>query len=163
MSKQTNEIEVKVTGEGQAKSKLGSLGNFIKSKLVLTFGDLTRIIGNSIKAIGDFVNAGLKLKKLETSFIIVPDEVEFNTDNGGLIMNVPRTITTQESGIVKVGVRIKISVNGSTIPLITESDFDNGTYYIMMNVGSAALPYEPYNVVDWYANNGHGYTSGAWD
>lgn len=24
------------------------------------------------------------------------------------------------------------------------------------------LPYEPYNVVDWYTNNGHGYSSGAW-
>lgn len=33
---------------------------------------------------------------------------------------------------------------------------------VMLNIGSIALPYEPYNVVDWYTNNGHGYSSGAW-
>ena len=33
---------------------------------------------------------------------------------------------------------------------------------VMLNAGSIALPYEPYNIVDWYTNNGHGYTSGAW-
>lgn len=33
---------------------------------------------------------------------------------------------------------------------------------IMLNTGSIALPYEPYNVVDWYTNTGHGYSSGAW-
>lgn len=33
---------------------------------------------------------------------------------------------------------------------------------IMVNVGNSALPYEPYNVVDWYTNTGHSYSSGAW-
>ena len=33
---------------------------------------------------------------------------------------------------------------------------------IMLNTGSIALPFEPYNVVDWYTNHGHGYSSGAW-
>lgn len=33
---------------------------------------------------------------------------------------------------------------------------------LMLNLGSTALPYEPYNVVDWYTNTGHGYSSGAW-
>ena len=33
---------------------------------------------------------------------------------------------------------------------------------LMINAGSTALPYEPYNVVDWYTNNGHDYSSGAW-
>lgn len=33
----------------------------------------------------------------------------------------------------------------------------------MLNEGNTALPYEPYNVVDWYINNGHKRTSGAWD
>lgn len=28
--------------------------------------------------------------------------------------------------------------------------------------GQTPKPYEPYNVVDWYINNGHGYYSGAW-
>lgn len=31
-----------------------------------------------------------------------------------------------------------------------------------VNGGSLPIPYEPYNVVDWYANIGHGYSSGAW-
>lgn len=30
------------------------------------------------------------------------------------------------------------------------------------NVGETAFPYEPYNIVDWYTNTGHGYSSGAW-
>lgn len=33
----------------------------------------------------------------------------------------------------------------------------------MVNDGDTDLPFEPYNVVDWYTNTGHGYSSGAWD
>lgn len=33
---------------------------------------------------------------------------------------------------------------------------------LRFNHGSVTLPYEPYNVVDWYTNNGHNYSSGAW-
>ena len=33
---------------------------------------------------------------------------------------------------------------------------------IMINNGRTALPFEPYDVVDWYTNSGHGYSSGAW-
>lgn len=44
----------------------------------------------------------------------------------------------------------------------TSSSFDMWFNNLMLNFGSTALPYEPYNVVDWYANNGHNYTSGAW-
>ena len=33
---------------------------------------------------------------------------------------------------------------------------------MMLVQGNIALPYEPYNVVDWYTNNGHDYSSGAW-
>jgi hypothetical protein len=43
MGKQTAEIDVKVTGDGKAKSKLGSLGNFIKKRLVISLSDLARI------------------------------------------------------------------------------------------------------------------------
>ena len=43
MVKKTVEIETRVTGDSQAKSKLGSLGSFIKSKLVITLGDIVRI------------------------------------------------------------------------------------------------------------------------
>lgn len=68
MSKQTNEIEVKVTGEGQAKSKLGSLASFIKSKLVITFGDVQRMVVGATKALIDFAEEGVKLIKVSKSF-----------------------------------------------------------------------------------------------
>lgn len=33
---------------------------------------------------------------------------------------------------------------------------------IMVVFGINTVPFEPYNVVDWYTNTGHGYSSGAW-
>ena len=33
---------------------------------------------------------------------------------------------------------------------------------IMLNTGETALSFEPFNVVDWYTNHGHNYSSGAW-
>lgn len=62
MVKKTVEIETKVTGEGQAKSKLGSLGDFIKKRLVVTLGDLTNI-GRSV--IGFFVEASKSAQEQE--------------------------------------------------------------------------------------------------
>jgi hypothetical protein len=47
MVKKTVEIETRVTGENQAKSKLGSLANFIKSRFVVTLGDIVRV-GKSV-------------------------------------------------------------------------------------------------------------------
>lgn len=43
------------------------------------------------------------------------------------------------------------------------STFETWKNQLMLNLGSTALPYEPYNVVDWYTNHGHDYSSGAWD
>lgn len=40
----------------------------------------------------------------------------------------------------------------------TTSDFHD----VCIVSGATPIPYEPYNIVDWYTNNGHGYTSGAW-
>ena len=64
-------------------------------------------------------------------------------------------------------------VPGAGNPIIISSD---NVKYIGFNVNqeydlskymfaktAIVIPYEPYNVVDWYTNNGHGYTSGAWD
>jgi hypothetical protein len=62
MVKKTVEIETRVTGDSQAKSKLGSLGNFIKSKLVITLGDLVRI-GKSV--VNFFVQASQKAQEQE--------------------------------------------------------------------------------------------------
>jgi len=62
MSKKVSEIEVKVKGEGQAKSKLGSLASFIKSRFVVTLGDIVRI-GKSV--INFFVEASKKAQEQE--------------------------------------------------------------------------------------------------
>lgn len=43
------------------------------------------------------------------------------------------------------------------------STFETWKNLIMLTTGSAFLPYEPYNVVDWYTNTGYDYSSGAWD
>ena len=66
MSKQTNEIEVKVTGEGQAKSKLGSLASFISSKFVITLGDIVAI---GKKVIDFFVSASAEATKQEDAIL----------------------------------------------------------------------------------------------
>lgn len=45
----------------------------------------------------------------------------------------------------------------------TGAELDIWFNNLMFNLGGIAFPYEPYNVVDWYINTGHGYSSGAWD
>lgn len=72
-----------------------------------------------------------------------------STDTNGVYDGVERTVTSID-GYVTIAYLIRGSV--------TPTDYET-----MLNVGNIALPYEPYNVVDWYANNGHGYSSGAWN
>jgi hypothetical protein len=43
MSDKRARINVEVKGEKQAQSKLGKLGDFIKSRLVVTLSDLARV------------------------------------------------------------------------------------------------------------------------
>lgn len=62
------------------------------------------------------------------------------------------TITLTTDGYVGISFRDTTS----------ESTEWDDTTPIMLNVGSTAIPYEPYNIVDWYINHGHGYSSGAW-
>ena len=54
--------------------------------------------------------------------------------------------------------KIKFAISKTDNTPLTPTDVSN----IMINRGSTALPYEPYNIVDWYTNNGHSYSSGAW-
>lgn len=62
--------------------------------------------------------------------------------NDGVYSNEPKTITSNPDGSVFIACRIIPNANPERY--ITKQDFDNGTYYIMLNLGSTALPYEPY-------------------
>lgn len=78
----------------------------------------------------------------ETTFIITADEIVFNTANGGVFQNSPRTITTRDSGIVKVGLR---RYSGSEMPIYTESDFASADVWLNLVDGSTAPDhYIPY-------------------
>jgi hypothetical protein len=72
MVKKTVEIETRVTGDQQAKSKLGSLGAFIKSKLVITLGDVQRVLG--------YVVSGFKALAKEA----IDGETELNQLNSAM-------------------------------------------------------------------------------
>lgn len=60
-----------------------------------------------------------------------------------------------------VGIPFTISDNVSYIVFNFENTYELNKY--MLAESTSVIPYEPYNVVDWYTNNGHGYSSGAWD
>lgn len=78
-----------------------------------------------------------------TTFIITPDEIPFSTANGGVYKNTPMTFTTQNSGLVKVGIRV-LDDSDDPVPIYQENDFANGEQWLMLNLGSTALLYEPY-------------------
>lgn len=69
--------------------------------------------------------------------------------------DIPFTFTLSERRNIKIVVASDPPT--SEIPLTPEMVSE-----LMLNSGSIALPYEPYNVVDWYTNNGNTYSSGAW-
>lgn len=70
---------------------------------------------------------------------------------------------TTKTGLPKsFTIESDITIDRVTVVAEKTSIYTDDTIRIMINNGNAALPYEPYNVVDWYANNGHGYSSGAW-
>lgn len=52
-----------------------------------------------------------------------------------------------------VALRIRVDIG---------TDYNDFELRPTLNVGTTAIDFEPYNVVDWYTNNGHGYSSGAW-
>ena len=64
-----------------------------------------------------------------------------STNTDGLFNGVAKTITSNPDGSVYVARRIG---GAPDIYVLPESNFDNGTYYIMLNTGSTALQYEPY-------------------
>ena len=66
--------------------------------------------------------------------------------------NLKKGTFTVPEGHTVMSLRVGISSEGIT------GYYDN----IKIEKGSDSTPYEPYNVVDWYTNHGHGYSSGAW-
>lgn len=76
----------------------------------------------------------------ETPFIVMSGDMTPTTAAGGLGNKTTRTLTTDSSGVVRVYKRI---VTSSQAQIPTLSDFQNGNW-VMCNVGSTPLPYEPY-------------------
>lgn len=73
----------------------------------------------------------------------------------GISINAPRTVTPID-GFVTIAYRWVDTFE----PI---ENWKPWNHHTMLNVGNIVIPYEPYNVVDWYTNTGHGYSSGAWD
>lgn len=86
-------------------------------------------------------NAPASVENAVTTFLYGRSDT-MSTANDGLYTDVAKTITSTDDGYVYIAVRK--AGTSTTIPAVTETDFDNGTYTIMLNEGSTALPYEPY-------------------
>lgn len=61
-------------------------------------------------------------------------------DNSPASVNIPATVETDNSGLLVAIVRYA----GNIVIIPSEEDFKNGTYWVMLNEGSEAQPYEPY-------------------
>lgn len=61
-------------------------------------------------------------------------------DNSPASVNIPATVETDNSGLLVAIVRY----SGTSLIIPSEEDFKNGTYWVMLNEGSEAQPYEPY-------------------
>lgn len=86
-------------------------------------------------------NAPASVENAITTFLYGRSDT-MSTANDGLYTDVAKTITSTDDGYVYIAVRK--AGTSTAIPAVTETDFDNGTYTIMLNEGSTALPYEPY-------------------
>lgn len=81
-----------------------------------------------------------------------------NSVENGVWNGEPKTFKPNSNGEIVVFVRFQEASGAPSI----YNDLISGSIWVMVNEGSTTLPYEPYNIVDWYTNNGHGYSSGAW-
>ena len=75
---------------------------------------------------------------INTAFIITTSTEEPSTLTGGISSTRIATKTTEADGIIKIYKRIR----GNYLP--KKEDFDSGMYWLMINEGDTALPYEPY-------------------
>lgn len=82
-----------------------------------------------------------------------------NSATDGVWANQPKTKIADSDGTLQLSLRFQADLGAPPV----YNDVLNGTIWVMVCKGATVLPYEPYNVVDWYTNTGHGYSSGAWD
>ena len=87
-------------------------------------------------------STGAILSGLFTS--IIPD-VEWSTAVDGVYANNPRTITVTD-GVLYLGLYWRNADTNAYGDVFTKDDFTSGTYWIMINKGASALPYQPYNL-----------------
>ena len=80
--------------------------------------------------------------RLVCSVFARTDNLSPSTANDGICLNTPRSITTSNDG--KCYVMIRTRPTSGTELLLTPNDLRSGKYYIMLNEGSAALPYESF-------------------
>ena len=75
----------------------------------------------------------------QTTFLF-GDSSSLTTADNGVYDSIAKTATSTAEGYLYIAVRKTVSI----ISQVTEEDFADGTYYIMLNTGSTSLPYEPY-------------------
>jgi hypothetical protein len=75
----------------------------------------------------------------QTTFLFGNSD-SMTTANNGVYSDVAKTVTSTAEGYIFVAIRKYYQY----ITQPTETDFANGTYTIMINEGTTALPYEPY-------------------
>lgn len=75
------------------------------------------------------------------------------------------TGTLLHDSMTDVSTTITTPANAAYLAVYVISGATQSTNVLTMIVEGDIVPtsYEPYNVVDWYTNTGHGYSSGAWD
>lgn len=89
--------------------------------------------------------SGSQAQNIETSVIICPAEVTFNTANGGVYGNTPFTLTTQASGLCNIGIRTEHGAYASFTGIYEEPDFASSAAYINIVEGAAVSEtYVPY-------------------
>jgi hypothetical protein len=67
-----------------------------------------------------------------------------NTSTNGVLIDTPRTVTSDNNGYICLGIRTEA---GSSITPITEQDFINGTVWLQIEEGSTATSYMPYGQI----------------
>ncbi|MBO5810848.1 MAG: hypothetical protein J6R32_08500 [Bacteroidales bacterium] len=127
--------------------------------------DLSIAVGQRYITVQQSLNPGL--------YAISFDFISDNTGDNSIILYNSGSIVVNVS-VPAAALRRSIVVNTNN-QYIDEIRFYSAvgytpseSYYaeiknIMINSGNKKLPYEPYNIIDWYTNTGHDYSSGAWD
>jgi len=82
-------------------------------------------------------------ERIETALIVVNSETEIITANGGV--DRIRTVTTASDGLLRIAYRIQLANVTYQDIVVNRDTLADGTYYIQINEGSSASPYEPYH------------------